>query len=67
MDDGDGAFTLELQAKQIAENAIRYNGSSLCPNCGLVMNPVEALYSKGMCVGCYTQVRNTRAKNGMVD
>ena len=28
MFDGDGAETMELQAKQIAENATKYNGSA---------------------------------------
>lgn len=66
MFDGDGAETMELQAKQIAENAIRYGGSLPCPSCGVIMNPVEALYSKGNCVKCYSQLQAKRAKNKMV-
>ena len=31
MDDGDGMLIMELQAKQIAENATRYTGSHPCP------------------------------------
>lgn len=50
--EGDGAETLELQAFKIAENAIKYRGSHPCPACGVVMNPVEFLYGKGVCQEC---------------
>jgi hypothetical protein len=50
--DGDGGETLELQAFKIAENAIKYKGSHPCPACGVVMNPVEFLYGKGICQEC---------------
>ena len=43
MFDGDGAETLELQAWKIAQNAVNYRGSSPCPTCGVIMNPVEAM------------------------
>ena len=66
MFDGDGSETMELQARQIAENATRYKGSSPCPACGIVMNQVEALYSKGMCVKCYSQKMSDRVKRKMV-
>lgn len=66
MDDGDGSFILEMQARKIAENATQYKGSSPCPACGIVMNPVEALYSKGMCVNCYSQKMADRVKRKMV-
>ena len=33
MDDGDGMMTMELQAKLLADNATRYNGSAPCPTC----------------------------------
>ena len=65
MDDG-GGFPLEIQAKQVAENAMRYGGSLPCTSCGVIMNPVEAMYSKGNCVKCYTQIQAKRAKNRMV-
>ena len=65
MDDGDGSFTMELQAKQIAQNATRYGGSAPCPTCGVIMNPVQALYSKGMCVNCYSQKMAKRIKGKM--
>jgi hypothetical protein len=66
MDDGDGSFMMEIQARQIAENATRYKGSAPCPACGIVMNPVEALYSKGMCASCYSQKMSKRIKRKMV-
>ena len=52
MDDGDGAYTLELQAARIAQNATLYKGSAPCPQCGVIMNPVEFMYSKGLCPPC---------------
>ena len=64
-DDGDGAYILELQAKQIAENATRYKGSAPCPTCGIIMNPVEFLSNKGRCLNCVTQERMRRSKNRM--
>jgi hypothetical protein len=64
--DGDGAEMMEMQARQIAENATRYKGSAPCPACGIIMNPVEALYSKGMCVNCYSQKLADRVKRKMV-
>jgi hypothetical protein len=66
MFDGDGAETMELQARQIAENATKYKGSYPCPTCGVVLNPVEALYSKGMCQDCYAQKMADRIKRKMV-
>lgn len=65
-DDGDGALIMELQAKQIAENATRYKGSAPCPTCGIIMNPVEFLSNSGRCLNCVTQERARRAKNRMV-
>lgn len=53
MDDGDGAYTLELQARTIAQNAMTYRGSAPCPQCGVIMNPVEYMYSKGLCQPCH--------------
>ena len=65
MDDG-GGFTLEIQARKIAENATMYKGSAPCPTCGVIMNPVEALYSKGLCAPCYAQKTSDRVKRKMV-
>jgi hypothetical protein len=59
MDDGDGMITMELQAKQIADNATRYNGSAPCPTCGVIMNPVEFLSNKGHCLSC-TSAKNAK-------
>lgn len=64
-DDGDGMFTMELQAKQIAENATMYRGSAPCPSCGVIMNPVEFMQNRGRCLSCVTQERARRAKNRM--
>jgi len=62
MDDGDGALTMELQAMQIAKNATLYTGSAPCPMCGVVMNPVEALYGSGTCPSCRETRMNKRVK-----
>ena len=65
-DDGDGALIMELQAKQIAQNATQYNGSAPCPTCGVVMNPVEFMSNKGHCLSCVTQQRAKTSKDRMV-
>ena len=65
MFDGDGAETMEIQARKIAENVMNYKGSAPCPTCGVILNPVEALYSKGMCVKCYSQKMSDRVKRKM--
>jgi len=62
---GDGAEPLEWQAKQIAENAMKYKGSHPCPTCGIIMNPVEALYNSGHCLSCISQMKVARAKGKM--
>lgn len=63
MDDGDGAYTLELQAQQIAKNATLYKGSSPCPQCGVIMDPVQFMYSRGLCPSCH-EGRMTRRIQG---
>lgn len=65
MDDGDGAYTLELQAFQIAKNSTNYKGSAPCPQCGVLMNPVEFMYSKGLCNPCGEARRAKRIKGKM--
>ena len=65
MDDGDGSFTMEFQAKQIAQNAIRYNASAPCPTCGVIMNPVEFISNKWHCLSCLTQTKAARVKGRM--
>jgi predicted RNA-binding Zn-ribbon protein involved in translation (DUF1610 family) len=64
MDDGDGSFTLELQAYKIAQNATMYKGSHPCPQCGIVMNPVEYMYSV-LCPECLDNRRAKRVKGKM--
>ena len=66
MFDGDGAETMEMQARKIAENAMNYNGSSPCPTCGVIMDPAQALYAKGMCPYRYAQKMAKRVANKMV-
>lgn len=65
MDDGDGALTLELQAHQIMQNATHYNGSQMCPGCGIIMNPVQALQSAGLCINCTSHKHDQRVKRRM--
>lgn len=65
MDDGGGGFTLELQAAQIAKNATLYKGSAPCPQCGVLMNPVEFMYSKGLCAPCTNHRAANRVKGKM--
>jgi len=66
MDDGDGAYTLELQAFKIAQNATLYKGSAPCPTCGVIMNPTEYMYSVlGLCPPCAENKRASRIKGKM--
>ena len=66
MDDGDGAFTLELQAFKIAQNATMYRGSAPCPTCGIIMNPTQYMYSKlGVCPPCGDARKAKRIKGKM--
>lgn len=60
-DDGDGMLTMELQAEELT----KYNGSSACPTCGIIINPVEFLTNQGHCTGCATAKRQKRAKELM--
>ena len=66
MFDGDGGEVLELQAKQLAQNATKYNGSAPCPTCGVLMNPVEFMQNKGHCLSCLTQNKATLLHSKMV-
>jgi hypothetical protein len=65
MFDGDGGETLELQAGKIAQNAIQYAGSRPCPQCGVIMNPVQYMYSKGLCDDCQGARVERRVKGRM--
>jgi ribosomal protein S14 len=66
MDDGDGSYTLELQAQKIARNATLYRGSAPCPQCGVIMNPVEYMHSLGLCQSCNNDRRERRMKGRLV-
>jgi len=63
--DDSGNLTMDLQAKQIMQNAIRYNGSAPCPTCGVIMNPVEFMTNKGHCFDCLNQSKVARVKGKM--
>lgn len=65
MFDGDGAETLELQAHKIALNATMYRGSAPCPLCGVIVNPTEFMYNKGLCSPCKQTRMDKRVKGKM--
>lgn len=66
MDDGDGAYTLELQAYKVVKNATIGKGKAPCPQCGLIMNPVEYMYSiNGLCNPCHEVRKAKRIKGKM--
>jgi len=65
MFDGDGGETIELQAYAVAKGATMYKGSHPCPQCGLVMDPVQYMYSKGVCPTCENSRRERRVKGMM--
>ena len=65
MFDGDGSETLELQAYKIAQNATIYRGSAPCPLCGVVVNPTEFMYNKGLCTPCHHDKLAKRVKGKM--
>lgn len=46
-----GSIDLGLQAQQDLKKTY-YNGSKPCIECGLAMNPVEAMHSTGLCPSC---------------
>jgi hypothetical protein len=64
MFDNDGAETLELQAYMVAENATMYRGSHPCPQCGVVLNPIEYMYN-GICNQCSNKRAAQRVKGKM--
>lgn len=65
MFDGDGGETLELQAGKIAKNATLYTGSAPCPQCGVIMDPVQYMYSSGLCQDCQGLRAERRVKGKM--
>jgi hypothetical protein len=66
MDLDGGGYTLDLQAQKIAENAILYRGSAPCPMCGIIMDPVKYMYSRGLCEPCDNDRRTKRLKGRIV-
>jgi hypothetical protein len=66
MFDGDGAETLELQAFKVAQNIASGHGTKVCPTCGVIMNPVEYMYSVlGVCPPCTEKRKQQRIKRKM--
>ena len=66
MFDGDGGETLELQAFRVAQNIAMGNRNMLCTQCGIIMNPVEYMYSiQGLCPPCGNSRREKRIKGKM--
>lgn len=61
MDDGDGAFVMELRAGEIASRLASRNN---CPSCGMAMDPVSAMY-QGRCSGCTSKMYDARVKGLM--
>jgi uncharacterized paraquat-inducible protein A len=54
MDDGDGAYTMELQAGKLVQNTLIHGGSRNCAQCEIIMNPVEYMYARqGLCPTCH--------------
>ena len=66
MDLESGSYPLDMQAKTVANNVMNYSGNHPCPTCGLVMNPVVAMYSKGMCPSCYNNFAAKRLQDRMM-
>lgn len=56
---------LYMQAREVYEKNLTYNGSSKCPSCDRIMNPIEFLSNKGLCLQCVTQVKINRARGKM--
>lgn len=50
-EDQYGATDISLETQQDLKKTY-YNGSQPCIDCGLKMNPVEALHSNGLCPNC---------------
>lgn len=66
MFEGDGAETLELQAYKWVKNAGLGRMTYPCSQCGIIMNPVEYLYSvQGLCAPCAEARRAKRIKGKM--
>lgn len=59
-----GAYDVSLQTQQDLKKTY-YNGSKPCIECGLTMNPVEALHSNGSCPNCTRRKKATLVKGRM--
>jgi hypothetical protein len=64
VDDGDGAFAIEMLAGQSPQDILQtmYNGSAPCQGCGAMMNPLTTLYTGNMCPDCMTKKGAKRAQ-----
>lgn len=56
MDDGDGAFAIEMMAGQPAQAVMAtiYNGSQTC-GCGALIQPTTAMYTGSTCPDCMSR------------
>ena len=65
MDDGDGAFAVEMMAGQSPEAILAtiYNGSTGCVGCGALMNPIMSLFGGTYCPECTTKKGVKHAQN----
>lgn len=62
----DNDDMMDLQAYTVVKNLMNYNGSKPCPQCGMLMNPVEAINSyEGLCLECTDAKAMRMAKKKM--
>lgn len=54
MDDGDGAFVMEMAAGQPDLAQTIYNGTRACTACGSPITPTVALFGGNLCPNCVT-------------
>jgi len=59
-----GATDVSLETQQKLKKTY-YNGSKPCVDCGLTMNPAEALFSNGYCPNCTRRKQTNIVKGGM--
>lgn len=65
MDDGDGAFAIELMAGEPSQAILQtiYNGSAACQGCGCLMNPLTTMYTGNYCPDCMTKKSAKQVKD----
>ena len=67
MDDGDGAYPVEMMAGQPNSAILQtiYNGTSMCQGCGCALSPVMTLFGGSLCPDCSTHRAHRSIKNLM--